>query len=278
MSRAEWTAHEPRSAQDALRGSGRAPGDVADHGDGRGGPGAEADACGDDPPANRTDDSGAPFRNWFDVLINGHLAVTIIASPDRTRYEIPRPLGNGPHTISVFKRTEAVVGVCTFLGQFMADLPDVGQDVAFTQSQEVVQFGNPVLHVHGAVATGLPWSCGDFRHTFGSQLAQKGESLYKIATLMGNSPDICRRHYAALIPEEMHDTVEFAKPNGDENPPKDKTQALLEEVLKRLDEKTQPDADSVGAGEGDPPSSKPKPGARKPMTRIPWGHGLQNTN
>jgi len=70
----------------------------------------------DDPPANRTDDSGAPFRNWFDVLIDGQLAVTIVASPDRTRYEIPRQLGNGPRTISIFKRTEAVVGVSTFLG------------------------------------------------------------------------------------------------------------------------------------------------------------------
>jgi integrase len=56
---------------------------------------------------------------------------------------------------------------------------------------------------------GLPWGCLDFRHTFGSQLAMKGESLYKIATLMGNSPEICRRHYAALIPEVMADSVEF---------------------------------------------------------------------
>ncbi len=60
---------------------------------------------------------------------------------------------------------------------------------------------------------GLVWSCLDFRHTFGSQLAQKGESLYKIAQLMGNSPEICRKHYARLIPEEMHDVVEFAEPN-----------------------------------------------------------------
>jgi len=37
----------------------------------------------------------------------------------------------------------------------------------------------------------------------------KGESLYKIATLMGNSPEICRRHYAALLPTEMGTTVEF---------------------------------------------------------------------
>jgi integrase len=56
---------------------------------------------------------------------------------------------------------------------------------------------------------GLKWGCLDYRHTFGSQLAQKGVSLYKIATLMGNSPEICRRHYAALCPEAMGEEVEF---------------------------------------------------------------------
>ncbi|HEY8750152.1 MAG TPA: tyrosine-type recombinase/integrase [Tepidisphaeraceae bacterium] len=55
----------------------------------------------------------------------------------------------------------------------------------------------------------LPWGCLDFRHTFGSQLAMKGESLFKISALMGNSPEICRRHYAALVPEAMTDSVEF---------------------------------------------------------------------
>jgi integrase len=61
-------------------------------------------------------------------------------------------------------------------------------------------------------AAGLSWSCLDFRHTFGSHLAMKGESLYKVSTLMGNSPEICRRHYAALIPEELVDCVEFGTP------------------------------------------------------------------
>jgi len=37
----------------------------------------------------------------------------------------------------------------------------------------------------------------------------KGESLYKISALMGNSPEIYRRHYAALIPEAMSDNVDF---------------------------------------------------------------------
>lgn len=56
---------------------------------------------------------------------------------------------------------------------------------------------------------GLPWSCDEYRHTFGSLLAQKGLSLFEISALMGNSPDICRKHYAALLPQEMHAKVDF---------------------------------------------------------------------
>jgi len=63
---------------------------------------------------------------------------------------------------------------------------------------------------------GLSWSCLDVRHTLGSQLAIKGESLYKISALMRNSPQICRRHYAALITEDLAPNVEFAT-----NPPPD---------------------------------------------------------
>ena len=58
-------------------------------------------------------------------------------------------------------------------------------------------------------ALGHTWNCKEFRHTFGSQLAQKGRSLFKISAMMGNSPEICRKYYAALVPHEMHDDVEF---------------------------------------------------------------------
>jgi integrase len=58
-------------------------------------------------------------------------------------------------------------------------------------------------------AAGLDWTCLDFRHTLGSQLAMKGESLYKISAILGNSPEICRRHYAALLPESLISSVEF---------------------------------------------------------------------
>ncbi len=58
-------------------------------------------------------------------------------------------------------------------------------------------------------SAGLAWTCLHFRHTFGSQLAQRGMSLLQIATLMGNSPEVCRRHYAALVPETMAAAVDF---------------------------------------------------------------------
>ena len=64
-------------------------------------------------------------------------------------------------------------------------------------------------------AKGLPWGCLDFRHTFGSQLAQSGVSLFQISTLMGNSPEICRRHYAALVPEALGELVEFSRSEFD---------------------------------------------------------------
>ena len=67
-------------------------------------------------------------------------------------------------------------------------------------------------------ATNVQWGCLDFRHTFGSQLAMKGESLYKISKLMGNSPEICRRHYAALLPESLVDSVEFLRAGSSPSP------------------------------------------------------------
>jgi integrase len=60
----------------------------------------------------------------------------------------------------------------------------------------------------------LAWTCLDYRHTFGSQLAMKGESLFKISQLMGNSPETCRRHYAALLPDSLVQCVEFCRRDG----------------------------------------------------------------
>lgn len=46
----------------------------------------------------------------------------------------------------------------------------------------------------------LRWNV--FRHTFASLLAQSGKvSIDQICAIMGNTPAVCRRHYAYLIPE-----------------------------------------------------------------------------
>ncbi len=55
----------------------------------------------------------------------------------------------------------------------------------------------------------VPFGSLHYRHTFGSHLAIKGESLFKIAKLMGNSPEIVERHYADLNARELVDAVEF---------------------------------------------------------------------
>ncbi len=56
---------------------------------------------------------------------------------------------------------------------------------------------------------GLNWTCLDYRHTFGSQLAQKGLSLFKISSLMGNSPQICRKHYSVLDNYALSGDISF---------------------------------------------------------------------
>jgi integrase len=44
-----------------------------------------------------------------------------------------------------------------------------------------------------------------FRHTFGSLLAQAGVSLDKISAWMGNTPAVCRAHYAQFVPRDQRD-------------------------------------------------------------------------
>ncbi len=53
------------------------------------------------------------------------------------------------------------------------------------------------------------WNCLNLRHTFASHLARKGVLLFKIARLLGNSVQICERHYARLSSARLHEEVQF---------------------------------------------------------------------
>lgn len=45
-----------------------------------------------------------------------------------------------------------------------------------------------------------------FRHTYASRLVRKGVPLDVVADWMGNSPDVCRRHYARFLPASGRDS------------------------------------------------------------------------
>lgn len=59
---------------------------------------------------------------------------------------------------------------------------------------------------------GLSWTALHYRHTFGSLLAQSGESIYQIARWMGNGVEVCQKHYAALQRTSRFGGTEFMNP------------------------------------------------------------------
>lgn len=66
--------------------------------------------------------------------------------------------------------------------------------------------GVPATHPAETAAARITKSSWNvFRHTFGSLLAQAGVSLDKISAWMGNTPDVCRRHYAQFVPRDRRD-------------------------------------------------------------------------
>jgi len=69
-----------------------------------------------DTPAARRDGMGAPFRNLFEIIIDGQLERTILARPGDSVYTVGDRLAQGVHTIEIFKRTEALVGYTSFRG------------------------------------------------------------------------------------------------------------------------------------------------------------------
>lgn len=63
----------------------------------------------------------------------------------------------------------------------------------------------------GKTVDRLPWIPAErigwnvFRHTFGSILAQRNVGLDKISSWMGNTQEVCRRHYAQFVPRDSKD-------------------------------------------------------------------------
>ena len=68
------------------------------------------------PPTTRRDDGDAPFHSWYEILIDGKIRRTVVIRPDRRVYKLASRLKNTAHTVTIFRRTEPVLGVSTFRG------------------------------------------------------------------------------------------------------------------------------------------------------------------
>lgn len=58
--------------------------------------------------------------------------------------------------------------------------------------------------IHDAHPEKFGWNA--FRHTFASRLAQSGLSLDVVAAWLGDSPEVCKEHYARYVPAYKRDT------------------------------------------------------------------------
>ncbi|MDR1613339.1 MAG: tyrosine-type recombinase/integrase [Planctomycetota bacterium] len=78
----------------------------------------------------------------------------------------------------------------------------------FDRVQRLETLARKIRKINAASEDPIPeerigWNA--WRHTFGSLLAQAGVSLDKICSWMGNTPEVCRRHYAQFVPRGSRD-------------------------------------------------------------------------
>jgi hypothetical protein len=55
----------------------------------------------------------------------------------------------------------------------------------------------------------VDWSCDEYRHTYGTQLALHNVSTKKISILMGNSEFVANKHYAKFMSKDIPDNLDF---------------------------------------------------------------------
>lgn len=62
------------------------------------------------------DKNGNELLNYFNIFIDKQLPTVLKLEKGKREYELAKNLAWGKHTITIFKRTEGMVGVCEFLG------------------------------------------------------------------------------------------------------------------------------------------------------------------
>jgi lysophospholipase L1-like esterase len=88
------------------------------------------------------------FENYFNIFIDNQLASILKVSIDKTAYELANNLAWGRHTIRIFKRTEAMVGWCEFLG-FKIDVKGKVLDTPNKPKRKIEFIGDSITCGYG---------------------------------------------------------------------------------------------------------------------------------
>ncbi|SFF41831.1 SGNH/GDSL hydrolase family protein [Thermoflexibacter ruber] len=94
------------------------------------------------------DKTGKPYANYFNIFIDGRLVKVLKAENHQSEYSIAENLPQGKHTVQIFKRTEALIGVCEFLG-FQIDKKAKVLPAEKTASKKIEFIGDSITCGYG---------------------------------------------------------------------------------------------------------------------------------
>lgn len=94
------------------------------------------------------DKTGKPNANYFNVLINNKLVSVLKVENGKNVYELAKDLPKGKYTVHIFKRTEASVGICEFIG-FQIDKNGKAMDSPQKPKRKVEFIGDSITCGYG---------------------------------------------------------------------------------------------------------------------------------
>jgi len=159
------------------------------------------------------DDYGNSFHNYFDISIDGKDPFVVIGDPSKEIYIIDS-LSHSFHTIKIFKRTEGMVGVTTFMG-FEIDKGGKEKKLFLDKKKVKMEFIGD-SHTCGYGIEGASKDCKfspateNNHHFFGSIAANKMEAEYVAVCYSGKG---VLRNYDMTMAETMVDIYPRSLPD-----------------------------------------------------------------
>lgn len=151
------------------------------------------------------DNAGAPFRNWYEILVDGRRAKTVVIDPAKSVYSIFKKPDPSTHTITIFRRTEAYIGVSKFGGLRLSAGGEVLPPPP-RPKRRIEVIGDSITAGLNSLTVGLGMfsiAAEDNYVTYGAVAARKLDAEYVCVAYSGGS--INGRNGKGLIMPTFHD-------------------------------------------------------------------------